>query len=315
MPRSRTGCGRWRPRWLSLSRRSWAALHLLQQRHRLFDLLLRQTPTSRSSKPYRPEPLLSPLPAHLLLIQLLDHVSIHLYPNVALVPVTFYLPNKRRTILIVHGAFMFATRSTVIPYRAPPAPPPRPAFVPHVLQRQGPGSRMVPPRPSPPGPPPPPAPPQHVMLPPAHFPPPQVLPMLPISHNSTPKMNPSIIQAPPTVYFAHTLRTQEEVTTAGHTAAHSAGLGDDNLVPVTTAPEESSTVIGPQLPERGGETDGGEGALGTGKKGKVKTAKGNKKGGEKKGKKGSDKPKKSLRTASGITWEDQSLLEWDASGL
>uniref|UniRef100_A0A8C4QW81 Uncharacterized protein n=1 Tax=Eptatretus burgeri TaxID=7764 RepID=A0A8C4QW81_EPTBU len=202
-----------------------------------------------------------------------------------------------------------------IPYRAPPAPPPRPAFVPHVLQRQGPGSRMVPPRPSPPGPPPPPAPPQHVMLPPAHFPPPQVLPMLPISHNSTPKMNPSIIQAPPTVYFAHTLRTQEEVTTAGHTAAHSAGLGDDNLVPVTTAPEESSTVIGPQLPERGGETDGGEGALGTGKKGKVKTAKGNKKGGEKKGKKGSDKPKKSLRTASGITWEDQSLLEWDASGL
>uniref|UniRef100_A0A3Q3K395 RNA-binding protein 42 n=2 Tax=Monopterus albus TaxID=43700 RepID=A0A3Q3K395_MONAL len=217
----------------------------------------------------------------------------------------------------------------VPPIRPPPPPMLRPAFVPHILQRPG-GQRLqmmrgppiAPPLPRPPPPPP-------MMLSPSLQAQTPQGPSQPIQHMaavpqvgdmvsmlSTPttrqgapppvKPTPSIIQAAPTVYSAPPapagykridVRAQRQArmeelaarVAEQQTAVMAAGLLDKK------ESEDNSTVIGPSMPEpEVPHTEPLESTTEDKKKTKV------------------EKVKKCIRTAAGSSWEDPSLLEWDA---
>ncbi|KAJ8287609.1 hypothetical protein COCON_G00002680 [Conger conger] len=189
----------------------------------------------------------------------------------------------------------------------PPLRPPmmRPAFVPHILQRAG-GQRMpmmrTPPAPH--------GAPQHHMGPMGTMPPVGGMsPMVSVpprpAVQATPKLTPTVIQAAPTVYTAppapkrpdsRALRQarMEELAAAvaeQQAAVVAAGLLDAKKEPALG--EES--VIGPTLPEpEPSHTEPADGSAEDKKKGKQ------------------EKVKKCIRTAAGTSWEDPSLLEWEA---
>ncbi|TMS11442.1 RNA-binding protein 42, partial [Larimichthys crocea] len=213
----------------------------------------------------------------------------------------------------------------------PPVRPPmmRPAFVPHILQRPG-GQRLqmmrgppiAPPLPRPPPPPP-------MMLPPTlhgqtsqgasqpiqHMTAaPQVADMVsmvsaPATRQVVPppiKATPSIIQAAPTVYSAppasaghkrNDIRAQRQARMeelAARVAEQQAAVMAAGLLDKKES-EDSSTVIGPSMPEpEPPHTEPVESATEDKKKAKV------------------EKVKKCIRTAAGTSWEDPSLLEWDS---
>ncbi|XP_030580523.1 RNA-binding protein 42 [Archocentrus centrarchus] len=217
----------------------------------------------------------------------------------------------------------------VPPIRPPPPPMMRPAFVPHILQRPG-GQRLqmmrgppvAPPLPRPPPPPP-------MMLPPSlqgpmpqgssqpiqpMAAPPQVGDMVsmvsaPAARQVAPppvKPTPSIIQAAPTVYCAppasvglkrtevHAQRQARMEELAARVAEQQAAVMAAGLLNKKES-EDSSTVIGPSMPEpEPPHTEPVETTTEDKKKSKV------------------EKVKKCIRTAAGITWEDHSLLEWEA---
>lgn len=205
----------------------------------------------------------------------------------------------------------------------------RPAFVPHILQRPG-GQRLqmmrgppiAPPLPRPPPPPP-------MMLPPSlqgqtsqgasepiqHMTAaPQVADMVsmvsaPATRQVVPppiKATPSIIQAAPTVYSAppapaghkrNDIRAQRQARMeelAARVAEQQAAVMAAGLLDKKES-EDSSTVIGPSMPEsEPPHTEPVESATEDKKKAKV------------------EKVKKCIRTAAGTSWEDPSLLEWDS---
>ncbi|XP_033958385.1 RNA-binding protein 42 [Pseudochaenichthys georgianus] len=220
------------------------------------------------------------------------------------------------------------------PVFAGPVPPMRlpmlrPAFVPHILHRPV-GQRMpmmrgppmAPPMPRPPPPPP-------MMMPPSmqgpslqgapqplqHMAaPPQVRDMVsmgsapPIRQGPPPpiKPTPSIIQAAPTVYSAPPtpaaqkridVRAQRQARMeelAARVAEQQAAVMAAGLLDKKER-EDSSTVIGPSMPEpEPPHTEPVESATEDKKRGK------------------SEKVKKCIRTAAGTSWEDASLLDWES---
>ncbi|XP_028327535.1 RNA-binding protein 42 [Gouania willdenowi] len=218
----------------------------------------------------------------------------------------------------------------VPPLRPSPPPMMRPAFIPHILQRPVGGQRLpvmrgppiAPPMPRPPPPPP------MMLPPPLHSQIPQgpsqsmqrmasaaqvadMVPMTsspPVRHRGPVQMDkstPSIIQAAPTVYTApatsvghkkadvhsHRQARMEELSARvaeQQLAVMAAGLFDKKDI-------EESKVIGPNIPEpEPVHPEPSEVVVDDKKKTKV------------------EKVKKCIRTAAGTSWEDQSLLEWDA---
>lgn len=211
-----------------------------------------------------------------------------------------------------------------------PVRPPmmRPAFVPHILQRPGPrlqmmrGPPIAPPLPRPPPPPP-------MMLPPTLQGQTPQGPSQPIQHMAAaPQVNdmvsivsspntrqgppppikptPSIIQAAPTVYSAPPapighrridVRAQRQARMeelAARVAEQQAAVMAAGLLDKKES-EDSSTVIGPSMPEpEPPHTEPVESTTEDKKKAKV------------------EKVKKCIRTAAGTCWEDASLLEWDS---
>uniref|UniRef100_A0A3Q0RT46 RNA-binding protein 42 n=1 Tax=Amphilophus citrinellus TaxID=61819 RepID=A0A3Q0RT46_AMPCI len=120
------------------------------------------------------------------------------------------------------------------------------------------------------------------------------------------KPTPSIIQAAPTVYCAppasvglkrtevHAQRQARMEELAARVAEQQAAVMAAGLLNKKES-EDSSTVIGPSMPEpEPPHTEPVESTTEDKKKSKV------------------EKVKKCIRTAAGITWEDQSLLEWEA---
>ncbi|XP_058504192.1 RNA-binding protein 42 [Solea solea] len=215
----------------------------------------------------------------------------------------------------------------VPPIRPPPPPMMRPAFVPHILQRPG-GQRLpmmrgppvAPPMPRPPPPPPmmlppslprptPQGPPQsiqHMMAPPqirdmvSMAPPPTSRPPPPV------KATQSVIQAAPTVYSAPPapvaykridVRAQRQARMeelAARVAEQQAAVRAAGLLDRKES-DDSGSVIGPSMPEpEPAHPEPVESVTEDKKKGK------------------SDKMKKCIRTAAGISWEDPSLLEWES---
>ncbi|XP_018536271.1 RNA-binding protein 42 [Lates calcarifer] len=217
----------------------------------------------------------------------------------------------------------------VPPVRPPPPPMMRPAFVPHILQRPG-GQRLqmmrgppiAPPLPRPPPPPP-------MMLPPSLQGQAPQGPSQPIQHMAAtpqvsdmvsmvsapatrqggpPPLKPtqSIIQAAPTVYSAPPapvghkridVRAQRQARMeelAARVAEQQAAVIAAGLLDKKES-EDSSTVIGPSMPEpEPPHTEPVESATEDKKKAKV------------------EKVKKCIRTAAGTSWEDPSLLEWES---
>ncbi|KAG8569967.1 hypothetical protein GDO81_014617 [Engystomops pustulosus] len=173
---------------------------------------------------------------------------------------------------------------------------PRPSFIPHVLQQH---RAMGPRHPGMP-------PPQPLMAHPMHGPPPPLMshmppppmnmragpppapvgPMPPPPRpvvQSSPKINPTVIQAAPTVYTAPPVRKIEEEI------PETPALTEDKDMSYEEA------VIGPSMPEI--EPVQPEIVLEPVQEDKKKMK--------------PEKLKRSIRTAAGTTWEDQSLLEWD----
>ncbi|KAG2471426.1 RNA-binding protein 42 isoform X2 [Polypterus senegalus] len=212
----------------------------------------------------------------------------------------------------------------------PPRPPPvlRPAFVPHILQRTG-AHRMPmmqgpppPPMVAPPMPRPPPPPPMMVG-PPMPGPPPHHMghmnpltpigpmpPMVPVPRpvvQPPPKLTPTVIQAAPTVYTAPQLKKKMEPRILTHRTRLeelASSVVEQATAAITTnamlmEEKDSSAgleevVIGPSMPEQEPpHAEVMEGSAEDKKKGKQ------------------EKAKRCIRTAAGMTWEDQSLLEWD----
>ncbi|XP_014832433.1 PREDICTED: RNA-binding protein 42 isoform X2 [Poecilia mexicana] len=214
----------------------------------------------------------------------------------------------------------------VPPVRPPPPPIMRPAFVPHILQRPG-GQRLpvmrgppvAPPLPRPPPPPPmmvPPSLPQGGAAPIQHLSAaPRVgemvaVPMVPTpprpGNPSLVKPTPSIIQAAPTVYTAppaavvqrkadvQAQRQARMEELAARVAKQQAAVMAAGLLDRKDS-EESSSVIGPSMPEpEVPHTEPVESVSEDKKKGK------------------NEKVKKCIRIAAGSTWEDPSLLEWES---
>ncbi|XP_007579069.1 RNA-binding protein 42 isoform X2 [Poecilia formosa] len=214
----------------------------------------------------------------------------------------------------------------VPPVRPPPPPIMRPAFVPHILQRPG-GQRLpvmrgppvAPPLPRPPPPPPmmvPPSLPQGGAAPIQHLSAaPRVGEMVAVPMVPTPprpvnpslvKPTPSIIQAAPTVYTAppaavvqrkadvQAQRQARMEELAARVAKQQAAVMAAGLLDRKDS-EESSSVIGPSMPEpEVPHTEPVESVSEDKKKGK------------------NEKVKKCIRIAAGSTWEDPSLLEWES---
>ncbi|XP_014832429.1 PREDICTED: RNA-binding protein 42 isoform X1 [Poecilia mexicana] len=216
----------------------------------------------------------------------------------------------------------------VPPVRPPPPPIMRPAFVPHILQRPG-GQRLpvmrgppvAPPLPRPPPPPPmmvPPSLPQGGAAPIQHLSAaPRVgemvaVPMVPTpprpGNPSLVKPTPSIIQAAPTVYTAppaavvqrkadvQAQRQARMEELAARVAKQQAAVMAAGLLDRKDS-EESSSVIGPSMPEP--EVPHTEVMP-------VESVSEDKKKGK------NEKVKKCIRIAAGSTWEDPSLLEWES---
>ncbi|KAK2910733.1 RNA-binding protein 42 [Channa argus] len=215
----------------------------------------------------------------------------------------------------------------VPPVRPPPPPMMRPAFVPHILQRPG-GQRLpmmrgppiAPPLPRPPPPPPmmmppsmqgqgpqgPPQPIQHIASAPQGS---DMVPMVsaPTAGPGAPppsKPTPSIIQAAPTVYSAPPIghkridiRAQRQARMeelAARVAEQQAAVTAAGLLDKKES-EDSSTVIGPSMPEpEPPHIEPVESVTEDKKKAKM------------------EKVKKCIRTAAGTTWEDPSLLDWES---
>lgn len=178
----------------------------------------------------------------------------------------------------------------------PHAGMPRPSFIPHVLQQprsMGPRHLSMPP-------------PQPLMSHPMHGPPPPLMrhmPPPPINMRagpppapvgpmpppprpvvqSSPKMNPSVIQAAPTVYTTPPVKKIEE-----EIPEPPAPMDDKDL-------SYEDAVIGPSMPEI--EPVQPEIVLEPVQEDKKKMK--------------PEKLKRCIRTAAGTSWEDQSLLEWD----
>ncbi|XP_041426215.1 RNA-binding protein 42 isoform X1 [Xenopus laevis] len=172
----------------------------------------------------------------------------------------------------------------------------RPSFIPHVLQHRAAGPRHPGMPPLQPlmahhmhGPPPPLM--RHIPPPPLGMRPgPPPAPMGPLPPpprpmvQSAPKINPTVIQAAPTVYTAPPVRKPEE-----------------EIVEPPIIPEEKEslsyeeTVIGPSMPEI--EPVQPEVVLEPVQEDKKKAK--------------PEKLKRCIRTAAGTSWEDQSLLEWE----
>ncbi|XP_069598596.1 RNA-binding protein 42 [Ranitomeya imitator] len=209
-----------------------------------------------------------------------------------------------------------------VPFVGPAIPPPRPpimrhSFIPHALQRPSEPHPVMPPRlsfiphvlqhqrtmgPRHPGMPPP----QPLMAHPMHGPPPPLMshmpppplnmrtgpppapvgPMPPPPRpviQASPKINPTVIQAAPTVYTAPPVRKIEE---------------EIPEPPALTEDKELSyeeAVIGPSMPEL--EPVQPEVIPEPVQEDKKKMK--------------PEKLKRCIRTAAGTSWEDQSLLEWD----
>ncbi|XP_053307620.1 RNA-binding protein 42 [Spea bombifrons] len=173
---------------------------------------------------------------------------------------------------------------------------PRPSFIPHVLQQRAGGPRhpgMPPPQPlmshQMHGPPPPlmghhmPPPPLNMRSGP---PPAPVGPMPPPPRPSvqpSPKMNPTVIQAAPTVYTAPPVRKVEEEPPEPPAMADEKEMSFDDA------------VIGPSMPEI--EPVQPEAIVEPVQEDKKKAK--------------PEKLKRCIRTAAGTSWEDQSLLEWE----
>ncbi|XP_007579068.1 RNA-binding protein 42 isoform X1 [Poecilia formosa] len=216
----------------------------------------------------------------------------------------------------------------VPPVRPPPPPIMRPAFVPHILQRPG-GQRLpvmrgppvAPPLPRPPPPPPmmvPPSLPQGGAAPIQHLSAaPRVGEMVAVPMVPTPprpvnpslvKPTPSIIQAAPTVYTAppaavvqrkadvQAQRQARMEELAARVAKQQAAVMAAGLLDRKDS-EESSSVIGPSMPEP--EVPHTEVMP-------VESVSEDKKKGK------NEKVKKCIRIAAGSTWEDPSLLEWES---
>lgn len=214
-----------------------------------------------------------------------------------------------------------------VPPVRPPPPMMRPAFIPHILQRPG-AQRLpimrappiAPPLPRPPPPPP-------MMLPPSlHS---QMSPAAPVQHLAGAaqmgdlssvmpaqpsrqgplpplKSSPSVIQAAPTVYSAPPApaaprkpdgRAQQQARReelAARVALQQATVMAAGLLDKKES-EESSVVIGPNMPEpEPSHPEPVESVTEDKKKSKV------------------EKVKKCIRTAAGTSWEDPSLLEWES---
>ncbi|XP_041844117.1 RNA-binding protein 42 [Melanotaenia boesemani] len=215
----------------------------------------------------------------------------------------------------------------VPPARPPPPPIMRPAFVPHILQRPG-GQRLqmmrgppiAPPLPRPPPPPPMMVPPSlQNQIPQGPSPPIQHMPAAPqvgdmVSMVSAPpsrqapqssvKPTPSIIQAAPTVYSAPPAAKKTDVRAqrqarmeelAARVAEQQAAVMAAGLLDKKES-EDSGAVIGPSMrePEPPHHVEPVESTIEDKKKSK------------------NEKVKKCIRTAAGTSWEDASLLEWDA---
>ncbi|KAM4015082.1 RNA-binding protein 42 [Anomaloglossus baeobatrachus] len=175
---------------------------------------------------------------------------------------------------------------------------PRPSFIPHVLQQQramGPRLPGMPPL-------------QPLMAHPMHGPPPPLMshmpppplnmrtgpppapvgPMPPPPRSviqSSPKINPTVIQAAPTVYTAPPVRKVEEEI------PETPPLTDDKDL------SYDETVIGPSMPELEPVQPEVHVVLEPVQEDKKKMK--------------PEKLKRCIRTAAGTSWEDQSLLEWD----
>ncbi|CAM9850668.1 unnamed protein product [Lampetra planeri] len=184
----------------------------------------------------------------------------------------------------------------------PMRPPPRPAFVPHVLLRPAatalsqrppllrPPLRPPPFMPMPPrphgmmGPPPPIGP---MGLPPG---PPMGGMMSSAVVEAPPKLNPSVIQAGPTVYLAAPVKATAPEEGHSHAAQEKKESG------VAATKVDDSTIIGPVMPPPAPH----EPPINS-ESSEEKPAKKNR----------PEKVKKILRSAAGITWEDASLMDWD----
>ncbi|XP_072282237.1 RNA-binding protein 42 [Pyxicephalus adspersus] len=183
-------------------------------------------------------------------------------------------------------------RPSFIPHALQRPAEPRPSFIPHVLQQQ---RAMGPRHPGMP-------PPQPLMSHPMHGPPPMMppppmairtgpppAPVGPLPPpprpvvQSSPKINPTVIQAAPTVYTVPPIRKVEEEV--------------PEVTPVADDKDMSyeEAVIGPSMPEV--EPIQPEVVPEPVQEDKKKSK--------------PEKMKRCIRTAAGTSWEDQSLLEWD----
>ncbi|KAM5132439.1 RNA-binding protein 42 [Mantella aurantiaca] len=194
-------------------------------------------------------------------------------------------------------------RPSFIPHALQRPMEPRPSFIPHVLQQQ----RALGPR-HPGMPPPQPLMSHHMHHPPPMIPPPPMAirpgpppppvgplppPPRPVVHSS-PKINPTVIQAAPTVYTVPPVRKVEEEV--------------PEVPPVTEDKDMSyeEAVIGPSMPE----AEPVQPELVCVKAVPVHQVPVEPPQEDKKKSK-PEKMKRCIRTAAGTSWEDQSLLEWD----
>lgn len=198
----------------------------------------------------------------------------------------------------------------------PPPPMLRPAFVPHILQRPGTRLPMAPPLPRPPPPPP-------MMVPPPLQVQPQVAPplqhmsvapvvaemMAPVGDTSVaPEATSSgpVIQAAPTVYSAPPATIKPEQAQRQARMEELAARVAEQQAAVMAA-----GLLDKKEPEESSSSGSGRGRAEpehrhSHQRSEVESVSEDKK------KPKSEKMKKCIRTAAGTTWEDASLLEWEA---
>ncbi|KAM9299622.1 RNA-binding protein 42 [Gastrophryne carolinensis] len=190
-------------------------------------------------------------------------------------------------------------RPSFIPHALQRPVEPRPSFIPHVLQHQramaprhlgipapqpllgpmhGPPPPLMPPPPMGMRPVPPPVP--GPLPPPPPPPPPPLRPLI----QAAPKINPTIIQAAPTVYTAPPVRKPEEEVVEALPVVEDKDVSFDEA------------VIGPAMPEA--EPVQPEVVLEPAQEEKKKSK--------------AEKMKRCIRTAAGTVWEDASLLDWES---
>ncbi|XP_063798250.1 RNA-binding protein 42 [Pseudophryne corroboree] len=198
-----------------------------------------------------------------------------------------------RPPMLRHSFIPHALQRNVEPH----LPMPRPSFIPHILQQQramGPRHLGMPPPHAmmshPMHGPPPPLMSHHLPPPPLNMrigPPPAPMgPMPPPSRpmvQSSPKVNPTVIQAAPTVYTAPPVKKVEEE------------VPEPPALPDEKEMSFEEAVIGPSMPEI--EPVQPEVVPEPVQEDKKRSK--------------PERLKRCIRTAAGTSWEDQSLLEWD----